>query len=244
MTKSTTHLHPFIAILSHPKGKKAIPRVWRHFPAHERIVILTIILVHLDSLDVVHNALQSPIPANVKEDIELFSNIVMPVLFSTINEQELHIIIGLVGLVLDRTDVRSSIRTKIGLVLLTTLVSRAEILKQEDTQPHSSPDRQQQWQQYASVYNRLFNAVEPMLANIFPDANPLASEDVYVWQFLAAMAAAANAEQQQRLVISVKDRVMSAVTAARTLPTGEQERRKGEVNLFMRALGLDVDLLV
>jgi DNA topoisomerase 2-associated protein PAT1 len=194
---------------------------------------------------VVHNALQSPVPALVKEDIELFASIVMPALFSRINEEDLHVILGLLGLVLDRTDVRSSIRTKIGLVLLTTLISRAEILKQEDSQQsHPSPERQQLWQQYASTYTTLFNFVEPMLAHIFPDANPLASDDVYVWQFLAAMGAAANAEQQQRLVIGVKDRVMSAVAAARTLPASEQERRKGEVNLFMRALGLDVDLLV
>jgi DNA topoisomerase 2-associated protein PAT1 len=241
---SPASLHPFIAILSHPKGKKAIPRVWRHFSPRERTIVVTIVVVHLDSLDVVHNALQSPIPAPIKEDIEQFASIVMPALFSRINEEELHVILGLLGLVLDRTDVRSSIRTKIGLVLLTTLVSRAEILKQEDVQAHSSGERQQLWQQYASTYTALFNAVEPMLAHIFPDANPLATDDVYVWQFLAAMGAAANAEQQQRLVIGVKDRVMSAVAGARTLPPGEQERRKGEVNLFMRALGLDVDLLV
>jgi DNA topoisomerase 2-associated protein PAT1 len=82
-----------------------------------------------------------------------------------------------------------------------------------------------------------------MLPHIFPDMNPLASDDVYVWQFLAAMGVAANAEQQQRLVLGVKDRVMSSVGAARTLPASEQAKRLGEVNLFMRALGLDVDLL-
>jgi DNA topoisomerase 2-associated protein PAT1 len=198
--------------------------------------------VHLDSLEVVHNALQTPIPAAVKENIELFASIVMPALFSRINEEDLHVILGLLGLILDRTDVRAIIRTKVGLLLLTTLISRAEIIKQEDTS-HGGQERHQLWQQYASTYTSLFNAIEPMLAHIFPDVNPLATDDVYVWQFLAAMGAAANAEQQQRLVIGVKDRVMSAVNAARTLPSGEQERRKGEVNLFMRALGLDVDLL-
>lgn len=237
--------HPFIAILSHAKGKKAIPRAWRHFPPRERTIIITIIIVHLDSLDVVHNALASPIPASVKEDVEVFSQTVIPVIFGRINEEELHVVLGLLGLILDRTDIRSSIRTKTGLLILTTLVSRAEIIKQEDASSSSqSQERQQLWQQYASTYTALFNAIEPILPHIFPDANPLASDDVYVWQFLAAMGAAANAEQQQRLVIGVKDRVMSAVTAARTLPTSEMERRKGEVNLFMRALGLDVDLLV
>jgi DNA topoisomerase 2-associated protein PAT1 len=245
MFKSPANLHPFIAILSHPKGKKAIPRAWRHLPPRERTIIVTIIVVHLDSLDVIQNALQSPIPASVKEDIELFAQIVMPALFSRINEEDLHVILGLLGLILDRTDIRAVLRTKIGLVLLTTLISRAEIIKQDDNTATSqqSPDRQQLWGQYAATYTTLFAAIEPMLAHIFPDSNPLATDDVYVWQFLAAMGAAANAEQQQRLVIGVKDRVMSAITAARSLPAGEQERRKGEVNLFMRALGLDVDLL-
>ncbi|KAF2671691.1 hypothetical protein BT63DRAFT_431836 [Microthyrium microscopicum] len=243
-------LHPFIAILSHAKGKKAIPRVFRHLSNEQRTVVLTVILVHLDTLDVVHNALSSPIPAKVKEDIELFVNAVIPPLFSHLNDSPLVITSGLLGLIVSRCDIKAVTRTKIGLQLLTMLVARAELLREAAVngtgEPGSGPN---EFAQYTSVYNDFFNALEPLLMQIWPrdasgrEASPLASEDVYVWQFLAAMGATASAEQQQRLVLGVKDRVMSSVGAARTLPAGEQERRLGEVNLFMRALGLDVELL-
>jgi DNA topoisomerase 2-associated protein PAT1 len=225
--------------MSHSKGKKAIPRVFRHLTPDQRTNVLTVASAHLDTIDVVHGALVSPLPAAIKEEIELFINTVIPVLFSHLNEQPLFIIAGLLGIILSRCDVKAVVRTKVGLSLLTMLISRAEVLR--ESQQHAA--NSDEWQQYTSVYNAFFNLLEPMLPHIFPDTNPIASDDVYVWQFLAAMGVAANAEQQQRLVLGVKDRVMSSVGAARTLPTGEQEKRLGEVNLFMRALGLDVELL-
>jgi DNA topoisomerase 2-associated protein PAT1 len=204
------------------------------------------IVVHLDSLDVVTGALITPIPPLVKEQIGLFASAIVPVLLAQVNEEPLPISLGLLGLVLDRSDVPAIAHTKAGLLLLTMLISRAELLKEAAAAPGAppmTPEDQLAWQQYATLYGALFAVVEPVLPRLFPDASPLATDDVYVWQFLAAMGVAANAEQQQRLVVGVKDRVMGSVTAARTLPQGEQERRLGEVNLFMRALGLDVELL-
>lgn len=204
------------------------------------------IVIHLDTLDVVANALATPIPATVKEEINLFASAIAPVLLAHVNEEPLPITLGLLGLILDRSDVRAVARTKAGLLLLTMLISRAELLKEASAAPGAAPmtpEDQLAWQQYATLYGALFAAVEPVLPRLFPEANPLAADDVHVWQFLAAMGVAASAEQQQRLVVGVKDRVMGSVSAARTLPAGEQERRLGEVNLFMRALGLDVELL-
>ena len=57
------------------------------------------------------------------------------------------------------------------------------------------------------------------------------------------MGVGASPDQQQRLVLGVKDRVMMTVTVCRTLPQEMRERREGEVNLFLRAIGLDVGLL-
>jgi len=205
------------------------------------------IVVHLDSLDVVTNALVTPIPAPVKEEINLFASAIAPVLLVHVNEEPLPISLGLLGLILDRSDVRTVARTKVGLLLLTMLISRAELLKEAAAAPGAppmTPEDQLAWQQYATLYTTLFGALEPVLPHLFPDgSSPLTTDDVHVWQFLAAMGVAASAEQQQRLVVGVKDRVMGTVSAARTLPAGEQERRLAEVNLFMRALGLDVELL-
>jgi len=93
-----------------------------------------------------------------------------------------------------------------------------------------------------ATYNAFFNIIEPILPTIFP-GTVNSGEDVYVWQFLAAFAIGASPEQQQRLVMAVKDRVMETVTLAKTLPVAISSQRLANVNLFMRSIGLDVDMI-
>ena len=232
--------HPFIQILSHAKGKKVIPRLFRHIDEQERITVVTMIVVHLDGLNVVGHAIANPdepLPAAIREEVELFSQTVMPPLFAHISESPLNIIIGLLGLILDRTNLHVVARTKIGLSLLTILISRAELLKQSAPEIDAGD-----WDQWTILYNRLFDTIEPVLPYLFPGTiND--TDDMYIWQFLAAMGVGASPEQQQRLVIGVKDRVMETVSVSKALPAEMAGARLGNVNLFMRAIGLDVELL-
>lgn len=232
--------HPFISILSHAKGKKVIPRLFRHIDEQERITVVTMIVVHLDNLSVVSHAIASPdepLTPAMREEVELFSQTVMPPLFAHISESPLNIIIGLLGLILDRTNLHVVARSKIGMSLLTILISRAELLKQSAPEIVAAD-----WEQWTELYNRLFETVEPVLPLIFPGtAND--TDDMYVWQFLAAMGVGASPEQQQRLVIGVKDRVMETVAVSKALPAEMAGARLANVNLFMRAIGLDVELL-
>lgn len=202
--------------------------------------MLTLIVIHLDILDVIRDAYppadNSAIPARVKEEVNLFTQAVIPPLFSYVNEAPLNIIIGLLGLVLERTQVQAIVRTKTGLSILTMLISRAELLKQ------SAPVSD--FEQFSDLYNRLFDTLEPVLPYLFPTDGPVsASEDVHVWQFLAAMGVGASPDQQQRLVLGVKERVMETVGVSKTLPEEMSQKRLADVNLFMRAIGLDVELL-
>jgi DNA topoisomerase 2-associated protein PAT1 len=193
--------HPFIAFLSFAKGKKIIPRIFRHIDQEQRVTILTMIFVHLDQLDVIRRAQialgESQPPLTVREDIELFSQAVMPCLLGHVSEAPINIVIGLLGLVLDHTNVLTVAKTKIGLGILTMLLSRAELVKE------SGSVNDQDWLQWTTLYNRLFDTLEPILGALFP--GPVNSgDDVYIWQFLAAMAIGASPEQQQRLVLGVK----------------------------------------
>jgi DNA topoisomerase 2-associated protein PAT1 len=240
--KSSPILHPFIAILAHAKGKKAIPRVFRHLEEEQRLTVITMIVVHLDQLDVIAHALPSadpstPTPLAVREEVDLFAQVVMPSLFSYVNDAALNIINGLLGLIVERTTVPAIVRTKVGVSILTMLISRAELLRQATSAVDAG-----EWDQWVLLYNRLFDATEPSLPQLFP-GTVVEADDVHVWQFLAAMGAAASPEQQQRLVIGVKERVMETVGVSRTLPRELGEQRLGHVNLFMRAIGLDVELL-
>lgn len=232
--------HPFIAFLSFSKGKKAIPRIFRHLDQEQRVTILTMIIVHLDQLDVIRDAQvaagESAPPPRVREEIELFSHTVMPSLLGYVSDAPINIMIGLLGLLLDHTNVTRVACTKIGLNMMTMLFSRAELVKE------SGACSDADWQQWTGLYDRMFDVLEPILESVFP-GKVNSGDDVYVWQFLAAMGVGASPEQQQRLVIAVKDRVMDTVSQSRALPPEMSSQRLGNVNLFMRAIGLDVEML-
>ena len=193
--------HPFIAILSYSKGKKVIPRVFRHMSSEQRITMLTMIVIHLDILDVVRLGQLQPeetqLPAASRESIDLFSASVTPTLFGYVSEAPLYNVIGLLGLILDRVNVTMIARTRVGLSILTMLASRATLVQQ------AGGTEDQEWQQWTQLYDRLFDTLEPVLGQVFP-GSVNSGEDMYVWQFLAAIGSGASPEQQQRLVIAVK----------------------------------------
>ena len=197
--------HPFIAILAYPKGKKAIPRAFRFLSPTQRLTTLTIIFLHLDALDVVRDghipagAAQPPSP-RAREAIELFSGAVLPSLFAFVSDAPLFSVIGLLGLILDRVRVPAVAGTRVGLAVLTLLTSRATLLRDA---AGAAAAGDPEWQQWTHSFDRLFDTVEPVLPSIFP--MPINSgEDMYIWQFLAAMGSGASPEQQSRLVIAVK----------------------------------------
>ena len=232
--------HPFIAILSFGKGKRVIPRVFRQISSDQQVTLLTMIVVHLDQLDVVRDARVAPgetqpAPA-AREEIELFSHAVMPCLLGYVSEAPINIVTGLLGLLIDHSNVLNVAKTKVGLGIMIMLLSRAELVKE------AGQVSDQEWHQWTDLYNRLFNMLEPSLDGIF--TGPVNSgDDVHVWQFLAAMGVGASPEEQQRLVIAVKDRVMDTVSHSKTLPPDMATQRLANVNLFMTAIGLDVSML-
>ncbi|ORY65275.1 topoisomerase II-associated protein PAT1 [Pseudomassariella vexata] len=234
-------VHPFIAFISYPKGKKVIPRVFRQLSHEQRTTILTLIVVHLDQLDVVQGAqVQSGEPINLsaamRESIEAFSMAVMPCLFNLLNDTELHIVTAVLGIIIQKLSIDTIARTRIGISMLTMILSRAEIIKE------AGLANEQAWQQWVVQFNDFFNHLEPTLPNIFP-GSVTSGEDVYVWQFLAAIGIGASPDEQQRLVLAVKDRVMDTVALSKTLPADMAKQRLDNVNLFMRSIGLDVELL-
>ena len=194
-------LHPFIAFLSYPKGKKAIPRIFNHIDENQRLTILTLVLIHLDIIDVVRLAQPQPHgsqpSAMAREQVDLFLQTVMPSLFSYVTEAPLVVVIGMLGLATERLNMSAVARTRVGLEMLTMILSRAAIIRAVE-----SPE-DEIWDQWLAVYNPFFDMIEPLLGDIFP-TSVNAGQDQYVWQFLAATGSGANPEQQQRLVLAVK----------------------------------------
>ncbi|KAF2861038.1 hypothetical protein K470DRAFT_231453 [Piedraia hortae CBS 480.64] len=243
MDQSTPH--PYIQMLNYSKCRVLTPRICRQLDDQQRLTVLTLISIHLDELDVIRSA-SSP---DQQQAIEEFVTCVLPSLFTYVNTAPLAIIIGLLDLILERTEIQKGVTTKVVTSLLTMLISRAELVK-ESLMPASGFGNPLSGEvaQWTETYDRLFDAVEPVLPYIFPESSTTkdgaGGEDVHVWQWLAALAVGANSEQQQRLVLGVKEKVMSTVKHAKGLPDGPlKEKRIADVNLFLRAIGLDVELL-
>ncbi|GAB0132454.1 hypothetical protein EsDP_00000889 [Epichloe bromicola] len=232
--------HPFIAFLSCAKGKRAIPRIFPHLNFEQRTTVLTMIIYHLDQLDVVQGAAitsgETDLNSRMRENIELFISTVMPSLMQYFNETGLDIVDGVLHLIATKLDVDFIARTRIGVSMLTLILSRAVLLKQ------TGAGNPEQWEKWDQTFEILFSKVEPSLQYIFP-GSVNAGIDVYVWQLLAAMGVSASHDQQTRLVLAVKDRVLDTVSLSKTLPPAMAAERLGSVNLFMRAIGLDVELL-
>ncbi|KAK9435642.1 topoisomerase II-associated protein PAT1 [Metarhizium brunneum] len=232
--------HPFIAFLSCAKGKKAIPRIFPHLTFEQRTTILTMIIYHLDQLDVVQGAAvtsgETNLNSRMRENIELFISTVMPSLMQYFNETGLDIVDGVLNLIATKLNVDLIARTRIGVSMLTLILSRAVLLKQ------TGAGNPEQWEKWDQTFEILFSKLEPSLPYIFP-GSVNTGIDVYVWQLLAAMGVSATHDQQTRLVLAVKDRVLDTVSMSKTLPPTMAAERLGSVNLFMRSIGLDVELL-
>jgi DNA topoisomerase 2-associated protein PAT1 len=67
--------------------------------------------------------------AGIRENIDLFSLSVMPSLFGLLNEAGLDIVTGVLGLILTK-NIDLIARTRIGVSMLTMVLSRAELIKQ------------------------------------------------------------------------------------------------------------------
>ncbi|KAL9061333.1 MAG: hypothetical protein Q9162_000207 [Coniocarpon cinnabarinum] len=232
--------HPFMAMMSHPKGKKLVPRVFRQIDDQQRLTVLTITVVQLDQLDVIRDvqpvAGREQLPLNVRHEADLFTQAVEPSLFAYISDASLSVVTGLVGLVCQRVNIQMVIQARAGVNLLTRFLSRAIQLVQ------GTNANAQDSEQWTTTFNSFFDKIEPFLPNLFLSViTP--GEDFFVWQFLAACGILSSPDQQPRLVIAVKDHVMQTVETAKKLPEPQGQPDLDKVNLFMHAIGLDVDLL-
>lgn len=230
---NTNEVHPFIAILSHDKGKKLIPRIFRHISQKQHLTILTRVIAHIDTLDVVKYGAYvdgQDLKPKVKESIDLFSQTVLPPLVHLISESPFDVVIGLLDILLNSSNSVLVGSSKIGLAFLTVLISRAELISQQDEVASEELDN---WQ---TTFNKLFNNLQGHLSGIFPPRNV---DDSYVWHFLASLALAAKLEHQRVIVDEVRERIFGTMAEAKALPIELGQQKIANLNLFLNVMGLN-----
>jgi DNA topoisomerase 2-associated protein PAT1 len=191
--------HPFISILSVAKGKKVIPRVLRHCLPDQILALITMLVANFETLDVCKGAIWGPqgiVSPAMLEEVELYMNTVVPPLLQFVAEAPMRIVLGLFGLFVERNNIAWVARSKVGLAFLTMFLSRTEILKQGGGAMQGLPlPEERELLQWQDIYNRLFSLLQNHFLSLFPPFN-IGIDDMYVWQFLAAMAVGASTEQQ------------------------------------------------
>ncbi|KAI6016762.1 topoisomerase II-associated protein PAT1 [Pisolithus marmoratus] len=262
----TSDPHPFISLLTPIKGKKLLPRLSRHIPAHRLPTLLTLLVACFSQLDVVAQAHildtreDSPARQEVERQTAAFLGSVLQSILPVVARAELRLVTGLLGLLLDRSDIIQVAQTRPGIAMLTLFLSRVEIIKQgmstaTEATDLPTPEEAQQWQ---LVFDHFFQLLMPYFPILFPSTRfalqpaPIATGptvvrqtdllDQPVWQFLAAMALHASPDQQSTLVAGLRDKVLENVASVhKGWITDEEERstKLANVNLFLHALGLD-----
>ncbi|KAK4052854.1 DNA topoisomerase 2-associated protein pat1 [Microbotryomycetes sp. JL221] len=201
--------------------------------------------------------------AAVAQKTDVFLTSMVAPLMSVIGQSPLRMVTGMLGLMMERNNIVLVLQSKPGLAFLTVLLSRAESLKQ--AQP--TPD-EQDLHQWTNTFDHLFASLNAALQSIFPSARlmsrlPFGStpylssqavdtirpeidlDDEPVWQFLAAVAVCADANQQQTLVTNLREKVLENVASAKrgkVLPEVAALKIRN-VNLLLHSLGLDASQL-
>jgi DNA topoisomerase 2-associated protein PAT1 len=286
----TSDPHPFISLLTPAKGKKILPRLSRHIQPARMLTLLTLLIACFSQLDVVKYAQLLDLPEDshlhaqtrsptangdasppdrdeVERQTQAFLGSVLQSILPVVAKAELRLIAGLLGLLLDRSDVVMVAQTRPGIAILTLFMSRVEIIKQgmsgvAETEV-LTPEDAEQWQ---LMFDHLFQLLAPHFLLLFPStrralqlaATPTQHNihgrtppqhpgaemlDQPVWQFLAALALHASTEQQSTLVAGLRDKVLENVASAQkgwgVDDEEDREAKLANVNLFLHALGLD-----
>ncbi|KAH9945729.1 topoisomerase II-associated protein [Amylocystis lapponica] len=259
----TSNPHPFVSLLTPIKGKRLLPRVARHLSTQQMLTVLTLLVACFSQLDVViHAPLLDTLEetrerADVDNQTQAFLGSVVQSILPVVAKAGLRLVSGLLGLLLERSNVVAVTRTKPGIALLTLFLSRVEVIKQNmasatEISELPSPEETEQWQ---LMFDHFFQLLAPHLLLLFPSVRLNATSgigyanvpnadviDQPVWQFLAALALHASLEQQQILVTSLREIVLENVTSANKGWVADAEERRtrlGNVNIFLHALGLD-----
>ncbi|KAG7755235.1 hypothetical protein KL947_004423 [Ogataea haglerorum] len=255
---SNTVVSPFISVLSIDKAMKLFNRLFHFLDTEQRTQLMEAIFANLHNIDVVMKGSYAnyvnenyEIPKTEKSKIELFQMTVMKTLVLFVSESDFQQVLRFVALIVEggSNNVLFLSTTKIGLSLITILVSRLELIKQEYS-TGLSPQDLAKWQ---TIYDHLFQALEGRLATIFPpylsndDSRKVRnseskSDDSYIWQFLASLSLAGLLSHQRIIVDEIRNEIFGSMAVSKALKDSGDlqgaEKHLSNLNLFLNVMGL------
>lgn len=182
--------HPFISLLNPLKGQRLFPRLLRHLPHQQALTLLTLLVATYPQLDVVARAPPPPVAdaslltkadrldrARREAETDSFLHHVVPGVDALINQCNLGLVSGLLGICAQRMEVWKVASTRPGVALFTALLSRAQSLVRAPPQdpaiagPNApqppSPEEMDQW---TKTFAYFLSIVLPHLPEMFPSS--------------------------------------------------------------------------
>lgn len=269
--------HPFISLLNPTKGHRLFPRLLRHLPHQQALTLLTLLIATYPQLDVVARAPPPPVAdaslltkadrldrAQREAETDSFLQYVVPGVDALINQCNLGLVSGLIGICIQRMEAWKVASTRPGVALFTALLSRAQSLLRSQDAEHLDPAEVDQWNKTFAYFLQstlphlpeLFPLSQAQKAAFGPGAYLLDSQaeqhsidnerrEAEVWGFVAALAVNAPEDQQTNLVAALREKILHTVQTARDPHTDRQkaELKLRNVNMFLHGLGLDASMI-
>lgn len=243
-------INPFIQALNYNKMLKILPRLFKFLSREQVLTISTLVMSNLENLLVIKNGSYTTypdqaVPAGVLKLVDHYTLTFSKVLMNAVQEFKFNEIIGLLMILIEHNNVSFVSTTKIGLSVITTLLSRAELIKGEG---QISATDLSEW---LSCYDELFSNLESRIAAIFPphpeDVDDGSSRENYVWQFLATLSLGGKLSHQRIIVDEVRDEIFGVMSRAKAIDNADlanlykKQNLLNNLNMYLVVMGLVAD---
>lgn len=238
-------VNPFIQALNYPKALKILPRLFKFLTREQILTVITLIMANLENLKVIKDGsyttyADKKVPEEITKLVEVYTLTFCKVLMNAVQDFKFTEIVGLLYILIQHNVLSFVSTTKIGLSVVTSLLSRAELMTGEG---HISATDLSAW---TSCYDELFTALESRIAAIF-SPNQADTEDDYVWQFLATLSLGGKLSHQRIIVDEVRDEIFGVMNRAKALDCTnaanlyKKQNMLNNLNMYLVVMGLVAD---
>lgn len=215
--------HTFIHFLTIPKGRAIVSRLLKVLNTEGRGRFLENLVEYFDFMEIVR-------PETSLLVVDSFISQVLSPLVAFVGEADWSIVMSSLATLFGKRSFVWIALTKAGMVLLCILLSRLEILKGLDTEPHGGGDLDSA----ALLTEKVYDSLEGHLLELFSLSDP--SRDFYAWQFLALLAMNVESDRKRSMILELRDKILVVVESG-------EEKGVRNLNVFLNALGLDASQL-
>ena len=245
-----SEVNPFIQCLNYNKMLKILLRLFKFLTREQILTIVTLIMSNLENLLVIKNGSYTTypnkkVPENIVKLVEAYTLTFSKVLMNAVLDFKFNEIIGLLVILIEHNNVSFVSTTKIGLSILATLLSRAELIIGEGS--ISATDLSE----WSSCYDELFTSLESRIAAIFPpnpeDVDDGSSGENYIWQFLATLSLGGKLSHQRIIVDEVRDEIFGVMNRAKAIANTDmanlykKQNLLNNLNMYLVVMGLVAD---